>query len=295
MIERRTQGKTMHPLISTESLADRLADEHNRLRLFDTTVHLRPAHPGPYRIDSGRADYEATHIPSAAFVDLSQELSDTRSTLNFTMPGAAQLEAALSASGLSNGDECVLYSATTPMWATRLWWMLKSVGFGARVLDGGLAKWRAEGRAVAAGSERYPDGRFVARARAALWADRHEVQRAIGDAAVCTLNALSAAVHAGSAEQHYGRKGHIKGSVNLPYALLLDADGCFKPAEALRPAFDAVGALGKARVICYCGGGISATMDALALQLHGHPNVAVCDGSMSEWVRDASLPMELGG
>lgn len=295
MIERRTLGKTMHPLISTDTLADRLAGERNGLRLFDATVHLRPANPGPYRIESGRADYEAAHIPSAAFIDLPHDLSDTRSTLNFTMPDTAQLEAALSASGLSNGDECVLYSATTPMWATRLWWMLRSVGFDARVLDGGFAKWCSEGRPVAVGSESHAAGRFVAQPRTALWADSDEVQRAIGDGAVCTLNALSAAVHAGSAEQHYGRKGHIKGSVNLPYASLLDADGCFKPAEALRPAFDAVGALGKARVICYCGGGISATMDALALQLLGHPNVAVYDGSMSEWVRDASLPMELGG
>jgi len=286
----------MHTLISTDALAERLShpDAGDRLRLYDATVHLRPAQPGPYVVESGRADYEAAHIPTAAFVDLARELSDTTSPLRFTMPSPDALAAALSASGLSNDHDCVVYSSTSPMWATRLWWMLRSMGFGAAVLDGGLSKWKAEGRALAGGSERYPAGRFHAVPDAARWADKHEVLRAIGDEAVCTLNALTASVHAGTAELNYGRKGHIKGSVNVPYPSLLNADGSYRPAAELRAAFDAVGALRKPRVICYCGGGISATMDALALTLIGHPNVAVYDGSMSEWVLDAALPMELG-
>jgi thiosulfate/3-mercaptopyruvate sulfurtransferase len=286
----------MDVLISTQALAERLqrSDAPRPLRIFDATVHLRPAQPGPYVVESGRADYETAHIPSAAFVDLGQELSDTRSALRFTLPPPPQLEAALSAAGLSNGDDCVVYSSSSPMWATRLWWMLRSMGFAAAVLDGGLPKWRAEGRALAQGFECYPPGRFVARPDAARWADKQEALLAIGSDAVCTINALTAAVHAGTAEMNYGRKGHIKGSVNVPYPALLDADGCFKPAQALRPIFDAVGALRKPRVICYCGGGISATMDAMALHLIGHPGVAVYDGSMSEWVLDPQLPMETG-
>jgi thiosulfate/3-mercaptopyruvate sulfurtransferase len=283
----------MDALISTQALAERLqrGDTPRPLRIFDATVHLRPAQPGPYVVESGRADYEAAHIPSAAFVDLGQDLSDTRSALRFTLPPPAQLEAALSAAGLSNGDDCVVYSSSSPMWATRLWWMLRSMGFGAAVLDSGLPKWRAEGRALARGSERYPPGRFVAWPDIARWADQDEVLRAIGSDAVCTINALTASVHAGTADIHYGRKGHIEGSVNVPYPSLLDADGCFRPAQALRPVFEAVGALRKPRVICYCGGGISATMDAMALLLIGHPDVAVYDGSLSEWARDPQLPM----
>ena len=121
------------------------------------------------------------------------------------------------------------------MWATRLWWMLRSMGLAAAVLDGGLPKWRAEGRALAQGRERYPPGQFVARPDAARWADKQEVLRAIGSDAVCTINALTAAVHAGTAEMNYGRKGHIKGSVNVPDPSLLDADGCFKPAAGTAP------------------------------------------------------------
>jgi thiosulfate/3-mercaptopyruvate sulfurtransferase len=285
----------MPPLIGTEALAARLQQRNGRaLRVFDATVHLRPANPGPYSAESGRADYEAAHIPTAAFADLLQDLSDTTSPLRFTLPPVVQLESALSALGLRNGDDCVLYSSTSPMWATRLWWMLRSLGFDAQVLDGGLAKWRAEGRPVVDGSERYPVGTFRAQPRSGLWADRHEIKRAIGDGAVCTINALSASAYAGTSAVHYGRPGHIAGSVNVPYASLLDADGTFAPAERLRAAFDAVGAMPRPRVICYCGGGISATMDALALTLLGHGNVAVYDGSLSEWVLDPALPMATG-
>jgi thiosulfate/3-mercaptopyruvate sulfurtransferase len=286
----------MDALISTQALADSLkrADGSRPLRLFDATVHLRPAQPGPYVVESGRADYEAAHIPSAAFIDLGQELSDTRSKLRFTMPPVAHLEAALSAAGLSSGDDCVVYSSSSPMWATRLWWMLRSLGFDAAVLDGGLAKWRAEGRALTGGSERYPPGRFQARFDAARWADKDEVLRCIGSDAVCTINALTASVHAGTAELNYGRKGHIRGSVNVPYPSLLDVDGCFKPAAELHALFDGTGAFERRRVICYCGGGISATMDALALHRAGHADVAVYDGSLAEWARDPALPMALG-
>ena len=152
----------------------------------------------------------------------------------------------------------------------------------------------AKASSLIPGTERYPVGRFRAAPRAGLWADQAEVQRAIGDDAVCTINALTASSHAGTSATHYGRPGHIAGSVNVPYPSLLNADGGFKAVADLWPAFDAVGALGKPRIICYCGGGISATMDALALTLLGHPKVAVYDGSLSEWMLDPALPMATG-
>lgn len=284
----------MHPLISTQALADRIAqgDGPGRLRVFDTTVHLRPADPGPFRVESGRADYLGAHVPGAAFIDLQDELSDVNSPLRFTLPGVAPLEAAFSAAGLSDADDCVLYSSTSPMWATRVWWMLRSLGFAARVLDGGLPKWKAEGRPLATGEHRFPAGRFSAAPVAGLWADRDAVRQAIGNGAVCTLNALTASAHAGTSPVSYGRKGRIRGSVNVPYPALLTEDGSLRPVADLRQAFDAVGALHSPRVICYCGGGIAATLDALALQLAGQPHVAVYDGSLSEWAGDPDLPMD---
>lgn len=178
------------------------------------------------------------------------------------------------------------------MWATRVRWMLLSLGFDARVLDGGLARWKAEGRALATGDERLAPGCFKASPVDGMWADRQEVLRAVGDRSVCTINALTPSAHAGTAEISYGRKGRIRGSVNVPYPAVLAADGCFRPVDELRAAFAAVGALQRPRVICYCGGGIAATMDALALGLVGHRNVAVHDGSLAEWAADPGLPMD---
>ena len=259
------------------------------------TVHLRPATPGPYEIESGRADYEAAHIPGAAFLDLARDLSDPESRLSFTMPSLDRLARALGEAGVRRGARVVAYTTTTPMWATRLWWMLRACGFDeAAVLDGGFAKWTAEGRPVEAGERRYPAADLALTARPGAWADKAAVLEAVGDGAVCTINALSPSVHSGESAMNYGRKGHIKGSRNVPYAALLKPDGTYRDDADLRQLFDAVGALQRARVICYCGGGISATMDALALTRLGHPSVAVYDGSMSEWSRDAELPMETG-
>ncbi len=280
-------------LVSTEWLAAHLGDAS--LRLYDVTVHLRPATPGPYKVESGRADYEAGHIRGAAFLDLVHDLSDTTSALNFTRPSLSALEHALGAAGIGAGMRVVAYSSGSPMWATRFWWMLRAAGVAdVAVLDGGLAKWTAEGRPVEAGRHDYAPAAVHGAERAGSWADKQDVLSAIGDGAVCTINALSPSVHSGEAPISYGRKGHIRGSTNVPYAALLAADGTFRPDAELRPLFEAVGALARKRVICYCGGGISATMDALALTRLGHEAVAVYDGSMAEWTADPDLPMDLG-
>ena len=280
-------------LVSTDWLAANLSDPD--LRVFDATVHLRPAKPGPYVVESGRADYEAGHIPGAAFLDLARDLSDAASPLGFTRLKGQALADALGAAGIGPGHKVVCYSTSTPMWATRLWWMLRSAGLAdVAVLDGGFARWTAEGRPVETESRSYRAVKAVITERPDAWADKHDVLAAIDDGGVCTINALSAGVHSGEAEMNYGRKGHIKGSRNGPYAALLDAEGRYRSDAELRALFEAVGAFERPRVIFYCGGGISATMDALALTRLGHPSVAVYDGSMSEWTKDPNLPMETG-
>src|ERR1022692_1108857 len=115
-------------LVSTEWLAEHLRDPD--LRIFDVTVHLRPSTSGGrYQIESGRADYEAAHVPGAGFLDLPGELSDADSPLAFTMPPVAHLAAALGAAGVGTSSRVVAYSTTSPMCATRLWWMLRACGF----------------------------------------------------------------------------------------------------------------------------------------------------------------------
>ncbi len=274
--------------------ADELAADLNGRRVLDAAVFLSPAPNGGYRAESGLARFNEGHIPGALFLDLIRDASDTSTGLGFSLPPVAQLEALFARLGVSNDTEVVLYSSGHMMWATRAWWLFHYCGHRhARVLDGGLQAWRAGGHPLSSATASYPEGDFKATPNAALFADKSAVLAAIGDAGVCTVNALPPEVYAGEGDFSYGRKGHIAGSINLHYDDLLD-DGRFRDAEALREALGAKGLLSAQRVISYCGGGISATIDAFACLLCGKEDVAVYDGSMAEWVRDESLPMETG-
>ncbi|MGH7048092.1 MAG: sulfurtransferase [Stellaceae bacterium] len=286
----------IHPefLIDSETLQRRLGDPE--LRLFDCTTQLIPDPKTTYQVVPARADFEKGHIPGAQFIDLQADLSDNSHRFRFMKPSATAFAAAMGRLGVGERSQVVLYSTATPQWATRVWWLLRVFGFdNAAVLDGGWQKWQREGRPVETGPARpRPGAQFVVREERPLMADRDEVLRAVGDGAVCTLNALSSEQHAGTGGNSYGRLGRIKGSVSLPAAHLLDpATGQFQPADELRRRFAAVGAMDR-EVINYCGGGIAASADAFALVMLGHDRVRLYDASMSEWANDPTLPMETG-
>ena len=289
-------GDYRHPehLTSVSALAEQIARGEPRLRVYDCTVYLRPD-PPRYKIESGLSTYLEGHVPGAAFLDLPGALSDKQSRFAFTLPTPAALQAAFRAAGVDDESRVVLYSKGHAMWATRVWWMLKSLGHAhVSVLDGGFTAWQASGGAVETGRGRaQPAGTMTARFRPELWADKAAVLAATNAVRACTINALSRGVYAGTSETSYGRKGHIPASRNLYYDTLL-ADGKFRSADEIRGAFDAIGALDGRRIITYCGGGISATVDAFALALIGIDDVAVYDGSMSEWAADPTLPLTLG-
>lgn len=283
-----------HPeyLIELSELAGDL-DNANR-RVLDATVFLGRSPSGGYQAESGLAKFEEGHIPGAQFLDLIEAASDTSTGLGFTLPAASQLESLFRSLGVSDDSEVVLYSTGHMMWATRAWWLFHYCGHRhARVLNGSFRAWRDGGYPVSTDTAKPSEGTFVARPGSELFADRDAVLAAIGDEGVCTVNALSPEVHSGESDLSYGRKGHIAGSVNVFYDELLE-DGRFKDVDGLRTALEAKGLLSAPRVISYCGGGISATIDAFACLLAGQEQVAVYDGSMSEWVRDESLPMETG-
>jgi thiosulfate/3-mercaptopyruvate sulfurtransferase len=282
------------PLVGTEWLAANLGAPD--LRIFDATVFLYPNPEGRgYRVESGRERYRESHIPGAAFIDLIEDLSDPAAGLPFMMPPPEVAAEKLGAAGIGPDSRVVVYSAGSVMWATRLWWMLRALGFdGAAVLDGGFAKWRREGRALTGEPATYPPARMPVSPRPSLWADLSEMRQVAAQGRACTINALSPDVYSGE-KNVYGRPGHIPGSHNVFYDTLLDPQsGTFRPLAELRERFTHTGALASPRVITYCGGGISATMDALALTVLGHPNVAVYDGSLSEWARNPELPLTLG-
>ena len=281
-------------LVDTDWLESHLADPE--LRIFDCTVVLVPDPKTVYRVESGRAEYDAGHIRGAGFIDLQEELSDPESELRFTMPSAERFASGMSRHGVGPGTRVVLYSAGASMWATRIWWMLRVFGFDdAVVLDGGWEKWRDEGRPVSTDPCKYPRARFEPRHRPGLIASREDVQRAVRNGGSSIINALSPRQHTGESEVHYGRRGRIAGSVNVPAARLVDAETrAYLPTERLRALFEECGASADRPVITYCGGGIAASSDAFVLAMLGYPDVALYDGSLSDWVRDPSLPMETG-
>ena len=289
--------KSEYPLVDTSWLEAHLSD--SGIRIFDATVFLSfpDGLDAPYVIESGRNNWEESHIPGAHFADLVDEISDTRAPTAFTMLPADEFCEKMSAFGVDDDSTVVVYSTTSVMWATRLWWMFRSVGFDrCYVLDGGLPKWNAEKRPVTDSPSKViaAKGQLTPRPRPALWASKDEVMKAIGSNTVCTVNALAPEAYNGE-RNSYGRPGHIPGSINVFFNTLTDPDtGTFLPRDRLRQAMDEAGLLGKERVICYCGGGISATMDALALHVSGHPDVAIYDGSMKEWAADESAPLALG-
>lgn len=282
------------PLVSTDWLAEQLSSPN--LVVFDTTVYLAHKEGGGYLPQSGRENYTKSHIPGAHFLDLVSELSCPNSDIPFTMPAAEALADILASYGVSNESLIVCYNDGIPMWSTRTWWMLRSIGLdNVSVLDGGWKKWCQEQRPVSNKvTAKIAAAKLNTNPRPNFWADKQAMIDNIDSQAACTINALSPEVFSGQKNQ-YGRPGHIPGSHNIFYGELIDEkDGTFRPAEKLKSKFEEVGALSDKPVIAYCGGGISATMDALMLFQLGKTDVAVYDGSMSEWIRDPNLPLVMG-
>jgi thiosulfate/3-mercaptopyruvate sulfurtransferase len=284
-------------LISTSELAGLLGQAD--LRVFDCTTYLeyQPADAGiPYLVVPGTHTFEDGHILGAGFLDLQGEFSDQDTELRFMMPAVAQLEAAFGRHGVGNDSRVVLYSIGTAMWATRFWWMLQSLGFDALVLDGGLDKWKTEGRAVETGAAKgYPPATFTAKPKPGLFIDKRETQKASTNRSTVVVNALGPQFHRGLEPSRYGRPGRIPGSVNVPAATLVDAQAkTFLPTEDVAAKFAAQGVTRDKRVVAYCGGGISATIDLFQLHRLGYDNITLYDGSMGVWAKDEQLPIETG-
>ena len=283
-------------LIGTERLASSLSEPD--LRIYDCTTYLEPTPAGsddPYIAVSGRRTFEEAHIPGADFLDLQGEFSDATTRLRFMMPPTAQLEAAFGRHGLGTGSRVVLYSIGSMMWATRFWWMLRSLGFDrAAVLDGGFDKWKAEGRPMESGPAKgHPAATFKANPRSGLFVDREAVLGALEDRGTVIVNALGPQFHKGLEPSRYGRPGRVPGSVNVPAASLVDpATKAFATLADAEAKFKARGVTKDRDVVCYCGGGISATIDLFLLHQLGFDKLALYDGSMGEWARDPALPIE---
>ena len=280
-------------LVNTSWLQENLSDEN--VKVFDVTTVLTPDPEQRYLLKSGRDTYEQSHIPGAGFLDLQNDYSDPSSALRFTLPTESAFSAAAAANGISSNNHLVFYSTNKVMWSTRMWWMFRVFGHKkVSVLDGGFARWKKEGRLLDSGPFKPTRGRYAARLINQHVADKADVMAAIEADNSCILHALGHQQFTGLTN-NYDRPGHIKNSKNIPWTELLDAEECFLPAEQLLKVLETSGALSAARVISYCGGGIAATVNYFALALLGQEaRCAVYDGSLSEWAKDLSLPMEVG-
>lgn len=276
-------------LISPRELSERL-ERLDDVVVLDASWHMP---------DTGRdawAEFEAAHIPGALRFDIDQ-VADHRSPLPHTLPSPEDFARMVGAMGISNATEVVVYEAGPPFAAPRAWWMFRVMGHDARMLDGGLARWTAEGLPVESGPERTPSpARFEARLQRQMLADADDVARALqaGDAAV--VDARSSERFRGVVEEPRPgiRAGHMPGARNVHYAALVDADGRLKDEAALAAAFREAGVEPGRPVVTTCGSGVTACILAMALDRLGTP-AAVYDGSWTEWGGDPSRPVAKDG
>jgi thiosulfate/3-mercaptopyruvate sulfurtransferase len=281
-------------LVAPEWLAARL--HWPDLVVVDATVDLRFPPDGPYTASSGRPGYLAGHVPGAVFADLLDDFSDPAAPHPFTLPGGQRFAAAAGALGIGRGRRVVVYDQGGGAWATRLWWQLRVFGFDdVAVLDGGLPAWRAGAHPVEPGPVDPVPAQFPLGYRPALLATAEQVARSSGDGSACLLFTLDEATFRGEGPRRYARPGRIPGSSWLPSTSLTDpVTGRYLPIDQLTERLAQAGALDHRRAVSYCGGGISATVVAFAAALAGRPDVAVYDGSLTEWAADPARPLVTG-
>ena len=276
----------MQQLVSTGWLADRLGSRN--LVVLDCTVFLKMG-PDGFVSESGRDNWALGQIPGAGFADLNEDLVDTSSPHRYALPTAREFADAMQNLGVANRSRVVLYDDNGSMWAARVWWMLRWIGFdNVAILDGGLKAWKAVGHPVTTDYSAPAPGSLFVNERPETIADKAEVLAAIEDGSTCLIDALPPASFSGEVNA-YGRAGHIPTARNASALALIDEKtGCYLPLDEIRGRFPDDES---ARVVNYCGGGIAASSTAFVQTLLGFDDVAVYTASLQEWANDANAPM----
>lgn len=282
------------PLVSTEWLAANLHDP--RLRIVDMRGKvLPPTAPKPHYY-ARHDDYAAGHIPGAVYIDWTQEIVDLDDPVLVQVASPEKIASVLGDLGIGDDSVVVAYDDWYSMFAGRLLWVLRYYGFeNARVLNGGLLKWQAEGRPLTTELPSHPPAVFTPVAQPALRKTADQILAALGSDTLL-IDARGAREFHGE-ESRAARGGHIPGAVNVFYQALVDGqDQTYASPEELRARFAAAGVeldgLNEREVVAYCNGGVSATPAALALEIATGKRAAIYDGSWNEWGNDASKPLE---
>jgi thiosulfate/3-mercaptopyruvate sulfurtransferase len=277
------------PLVSTEWLAARLGE--SSLRVVDVRWYLDPAR-------SGRDAYRAGHLPGALFLDAERDLSAPGGRRGGPLgrhpwPSARQVARVMGAAGIGAGTRVIAYDDQAGAVAARLWYLLRACGHDAvAILDGGLTKWISEARPLATDEPAVAPAAFAARPRPGFVLGKAEMLGRPADALV--LDARAPERYRGDVEPIDPRAGHIPGARNAPYTdnLTRDPVPVFLPPDALRARYAALGAEAEAPIV-YCGSGITACHDLLALAVAGLSG-RLYGGSWSEWSSDPALPVATG-
>ena len=276
-------------LITPDDLAPHLADEG--WVVIDCRFDLA----APAR---GEELYLEAHIPGARYAHLDRDLSGEKTGANgrHPLPTPEQMRERFGALGISPGKQVVVYDAASGMHASRLWWMLRFMGHDAvALLDGGIARWTREGRAVRGGKEQWLPGTFVGAPREGWRLSAADVERGLHEPSRVLVDARSEERFRGENETIDARAGHIPGARSFFFQRNLTPDKTFKSAEELRAAWQTV--LGETRpedVVMYCGSGVTACHNLLAMEHAGLGGARIFPGSWSEWSADPSRPIESG-
>jgi thiosulfate/3-mercaptopyruvate sulfurtransferase len=280
---------TDDPLVSTDWLAAHLNDA--TVKIIDASYKM----PGVLPLPSD--DYLAAHIPGAAFFNVNT-IADPNDPRPHMYPDAKQFARDVSALGISSDDTVVAYDSGAWVAAPRAWWMFLSFGHpNVKVLDGGLQKWKAEGRAIESGAVAAKPGKFQARLDPRYIRSKEQLLDNLGTNREQLIDARPRARFEGTvAEPWPGRRpGHIPGSRSVPYAELFDANtGAMKPLEELRKAFTGAGVDMTRPIVTTCGSGVSALVLTLALYRLGVRGSALYDGSWAEWGLPDGPPVATG-
>lgn len=271
------------PLVSTQWLCDHLGSDG--LLVIDASVVAVSGADGRTEYVSGIGRHAEGHVPGAVFADLLERFSDPGAPFPFTRPGAEAFAVAAAALGVDADTTVVVYDGAVGQWASRLWWLFRSFGHDrVAVLDGGVTKWREEGRPLESGPVTpEPSAGFIAAELPGFWSDR-------GDVAALLAGDRSGTLVCGTPPKDFAAR-HIPGSVSAPAVRLVDREtNAFLPVPGLRELFADVLA-SPDPVVAYCGGGIAAAADALVLALLGRDDVTVYDGSLNEWASDPAAPL----
>lgn len=277
------------PLVTTEWLAEHLKAPD--VRVVDASYYM------PQEGLSGRTEFELQHIPGAVFFDI-DEIAESDSDLPHMLPAPEKFSSKVRKLGLGDGVRIVAYDQRGLFSAARVWWTFRYFGHSdVAVLDGGLPKWLAEGRRVEDGPGHAEARHFTARMNSFMLRDKDQILRNLPTRREQVLDARSRGRFEGSdAEPRPGlRPGHIPGSLNLPYTDLIERESqTLRGVEELRARFETAGVDMKRPVVTTCGSGVTAAILSLGLHMAGHKDVALYDGSWSEWGLPGETPIDTG-